>query len=69
MNQELATPIFMRAVQQQYSFIQQQSHITWSDVINRAGGDNIDDDDNDDDGWIVTTNAVATGSSGMVFLP
>ena len=66
MNHELATPIFMRAVQQQYSFIQQQSHITWSDVVNRAGGDNIDDDD---DGWIVTTNAVAAGSSGMVFLP
>ena len=66
MNQELATPIFMRAVQQQHSSIQQQSHITWSDVINRAGGDNIDDDD---DGWIVATNAVAAGSSGMVFLP
>ena len=65
MNQELATPIFMRAVQQQHSSIQQQSHITWSDVINRAGGDHIDDDD----GWIVTTNAVAAGSSGMVFLP
>ena len=55
----------MRAVQQHYTFIQQQSHITWSDVINRAGGDSIDDDD----GWIVTTNAVAAGSNGMVFLP
>jgi hypothetical protein len=63
-------PIFMRAVQQPCSSIQQQSHITWSDVINRAGRDNDDDDDDDDDndGWMVTTNAVATGSSGMVFL-